>query len=315
MKQKIYILGLVTTLIILCGALFKLEHWPGAAHLITLGMITLVLLFLPVALRNNYRTEGHSKNKILYFITWLTCFVIFIAMLFKILHWPFAGYLLLIALPFPYVVFLPVFLVVTSKDKNFNIYNTVFVLFLLSVFSVFSVLLALNVSKEMINDSLGLSKNYNKLELALDKTTDTGEMIPVVNNINDVLNIIDEYQSLILRFEGVTVEQWNDDPNILRKSERPQIASPALVTSENKLDTRLETSLNKLMVEIENTAGYEKLARATPAIFEFTEPFDDQYEWTAKIFQYNTQSWALIYLDGLETNLKLIKASIAAINQ
>ena len=101
MKQKIYILGLVTTTILFAGTVFKVNHFPGAGWLLTIGMLTLVFIFLPVALINHYNTEGNKQNRSLYFVTWLTCFVIFIAMLFKIQHWPGAGYALIIALPFP----------------------------------------------------------------------------------------------------------------------------------------------------------------------------------------------------------------------
>lgn len=48
-----------------------------------------------------------------------------------------AGRLLMIAIPFPYVVFLQVFLTVTAKNKNFSINNTIFVLLLLAGVSVF----------------------------------------------------------------------------------------------------------------------------------------------------------------------------------
>jgi len=145
MKQKIYILGLITTALIITGSLLKINHWPGAGPLLILGIALLVLVFLPLALRNHYRTEGNRKNLALYIVTWLTCLVVFGAMLFKIMHWPGAGKALMIALPFPYVVFLPVFLAVTAKTKSFSIYNTVYILFLLAGISVFSALLALNV--------------------------------------------------------------------------------------------------------------------------------------------------------------------------
>src|SRR5674476_974690 len=131
MKQKIYILGVITAIIISTGLIFKVEHWPTSQILITAGTMILVLIFIPVALINNYKAEGNTQNRLLYIVTYITCFVVFTAMLFKIQHWPLAGTLLTIALPFPYIVFLPVFLTVTSKNKNFNIYNTVFVLLLL----------------------------------------------------------------------------------------------------------------------------------------------------------------------------------------
>jgi len=311
MKQKIYILGLITTLVILTGAIFRVNHMAGASILLTLGMIMLVLWFLPAALRNHYLTEGNQKNLTLYLVTWLTCLVVFTGMLFKIMHWPHAGLALIISILFPFVVFLPVYLVITSKKKNYNIYNTVYVLSLLAVVSVFSALLALNVAKNKIDDSLGLSRNYNRLEKELDESPDPDHQTPVIQKIDDVLAIVDEYQALIFSHEGFSEEQWDNNQGNLKRAEEAQVSSPALLTGEKpSLDSRLEASLYELIREIENTAGYEELAKAAPAIFDFTEPSDGQHQWTAKVFQYNTQSWSVIYLDGLETNLKMIKATL-----
>ena len=140
MKQKIYILGVITAIILSTGAILKVNHWPGAGILITAGTLILVFIFIPVALIDNFKAEGNSKNRLLYIVTGITCFVVFTGMLFKIMHWPYAGVGLLIALPFPYIVFLPVFLIVTSRNKNYNIFNTIFVLLLLAINSVFSAL-------------------------------------------------------------------------------------------------------------------------------------------------------------------------------
>src|SRR5450759_349254 len=208
MKQKIYIFGVVTALIVFAGTIFKVNHFPGAGILLTIGLVTLVLLFIPVALINHYKAEEPRQNLLLYIVTWLTCFVVFTAMLFKIQHWPYAGIFLTVAMPFPYVVFLPVFLTVTSKNKNFNIYNTVFVLLLLALNSVFSALLALNVSKDTLVDSYNISRDYNKVEAAM-------VQLPVIVNesavnvkIDEIIKITNDYQDLILKHEGMNREEW-----------------------------------------------------------------------------------------------------------
>ena len=54
---------------------------------------------------------------------------------------------------------------------------------------------------------------------------------------------------------------------------------------------------------------YKLLAEKAPAIFDFYEDGKDG-NWAQVMFEYNTLSWSLIYLDGLETNLNLIKATI-----
>lgn len=312
MKQKIYLLGLITIAIIVIGALFKVSHWPGAAHLIILGIVLLVFFFLPLALRNHYMTAGNRENRVLYIVTWLTCLVVFGGMLYKTMHWPGAGKILMVALPFPYVVFLPVFLAVTSKDKNFSIHNTVSVLFLLTGISVFSALLALNVSKERIDDSMQLSRTYNRMEAVLDRIPPPADSDPLVRKIDELLGLVDEYQSLILSSRDITEESWNNDTWSLRRPEAADLGSPALLTGgkDPSPDLRLQTALESLLNDLESIPGYESLATAGYPIFDFTKSADDPDGWTMGKFFASPGVWSLTYLDGLETNLKLLKAGV-----
>jgi len=311
MKQKIYILGLLTTMMIFTGTLFKINHWPVAGILISIGILMLVFVFLPLALRNNYKAEGNSQNLILYIVTWLTCFVVFLGMLFKIMHWPGVRYFLSIALPFPYVIFLPVFLVVTSKNKNFNIYNTVCVLFLLAIISAFTALLALNVSKERIDDSLIISRNYNRMENALNGLPSGNQQSPVNQKIDEALKIVDDYQNLILRNEDITGEQWEENPGNLQRPESANIAPAALVDSgEPTPGARLGKALNELVALIVQKNGSETTEKALPVLLGLGKEKEMDPDWTYRYIQATNLFWVLIYLDGLETNLKLIKATI-----
>lgn len=146
MKTKTYITGLITTTLVLLGVTFKIMHWPGAAILLTAGIFFLLFIFLPPALISGYKGEGRKESLPLYVVTYITCLITFSAMLFKIQYWPGAGYLLLVAIPFPFVVFLPVYLYITGKNENHNIYNSVAVLFLLVIFSSLTALLTLNAA-------------------------------------------------------------------------------------------------------------------------------------------------------------------------
>lgn len=313
MKQKIYILGVVSALIVFMGTILKVNHWPGAAILITVGMATLILVFFPAALINNYKAVGNSQSKSLYIVTGLTCFVVFTAMLFKIMHWPLAGTWLTIALPFPYIVFLPVFLVVTSKNKNFNIYNTVFVLLLLAVNSVFAALLALNVTKARVEDSYNLSRDYNKVETVLNQLPDKYQKSSVNLKIDEVLKTVTEYQDLILQQEGLSREQWESNPGQLWRPEAPAIAGIALQKANELLPgEKLEGGIKDLILEFGKTPGLEDLAKTAPAIFNYKDPENNQDDWAHGIFVANNLSWALIYLDALEVNLKMIKLSVNA---
>lgn len=306
MKQKIYILGLVTTIIAFTGTIFKINHWPAAGILIMAGLLLLVWVFLPIALINNYKAEGNRQNRILYITTWITCFVIFTAMLFKIQHWPYAGIMLTIGIPFPFVVFLPVFLIVTSRNRNFNIYNTVFVLFLLVVQSVFSTLLALNVSLSRINDSYELAGNYSSEVKALSLLPANENQLPVAVKIDEVLKILDEYQVLILKEEKVTPEQWRQKPGNLWRPDSRQTAAQALGMTAGE---RLEQGLKAIVTELGNTPGCEYLAKAAPAIFDLEQSGRDP-SWSIRNITDNNLTWVLTYLDGVRANLMMIKTSV-----
>jgi hypothetical protein len=315
MKQKIYILGIITVLIIFVGTMFKVEHWPAAGILLTAGIGTLVIIFLPVALTNHYRTEGSRQDPILYLVTWLTCFVVFTAMLFKIQHWPLAGLFLLIALPFPYVVFLPVFLIVTSKNKNFNIYNTVFILLLMAGQSVFSVYLALGVSREKINNSLALSEHYKNFEKAIQAlpVLSNNEPVLILNNkADELLKLVNECEGLMFKKAGITEEQWNNFPENIRDLDSRNVAVKVMLPdSEPTLATRLETSLKSYIRELEKTPHCSELAGVASVLFDIREQTEDDLPWAWRTFGVNYLSWALIYLDALKVNIITIKNEVS----
>jgi hypothetical protein len=237
-------------------------------------------------------------------------------MLFKIQHWPYAGVGLSIALPFPYIVFLPVFLVVTSKNKNFNIYNTIFVLLLLALNSVFSALLSLNVSRDTLIDSYNISGNYNKVEAAVTQKPIIGNESAVNMKIDEVLKITNEYQDLILKHEGMTREEWENNPGNLLRADSPNIAAAVLSDNgEMPAGIKLEKSLNELVVLMKKTKGYEETAKFLPAITGLGDENEEDPVWafTFRNILINL-SWVLTYLDGLDANLSMIKASAPVVN-
>jgi hypothetical protein len=312
MKQKLYILGLAATMIMSTGAIFKVNHLPGASVLLIFGTFLLVVLFFPAALINNYRVEGNPKNRVLYIVTYITVFVIFTSMLFKIMHWPYAGIGLMIALPFPYLVFLPVFLVVTSGNKNFNIFNTVFVLFLLAMNSVFAILLALNVSKQAIDDSYHISGNYNKMAEAIAQLPPSDKVSAINMKIDEIIQITDSYRELILKHEDMTPDQWESTPGILLRPENPNIAASVLADNgEVPAGLKLEKALNELLVLMQQTKGYEDASKALPEIFGLGTVEGEDPAWTFSSRNIIISlSWALTYLDGLQSNLLMIRASL-----
>ncbi len=311
MKNKIYTLGLVTTIVVFLGTLFKMLHWPGAGILLTAGIFALVFLFLPFALINNYKATENKCNRSLYIVTWITCLVVFTAMLFKIMHWPGAGYALLVSLPFPFVVFLPVFLAVTSKNKNFNIYNTVAVLFLLALISAISGLLSLNVSKERIIDSLKISGSYTRLEAVMDEIPVKSGNSLIERKIDETLALAEEYKSLILRHEGITKEQWRANPEILLELRSRKAATAAMLTGrEGMVQNELKAAISDLLELFGKDYRFAPYTSQIKEIIGMDDSQDEQYIWTDALFKGDVQPWVHAYLDGLIKNLKILRLRV-----
>jgi len=61
---------------------------------------------------------------------------------------------------------------------------------------------------------------------------------------------------------------------------------------------------------MEVTPGYAELAKDAPQIFDIVSPSGNEADWGFWKFSDNNLAWVLIYLDGLETNLKMIRATL-----
>ena len=94
MKNTMKISGVAGTILFGFAALFKIQHWPGASIMMSFGALILVFAFLPSALTVLWK-ETHSRKRLFMFISAFltgTCFIA--GTLFKIQHWPGAGYIL-----------------------------------------------------------------------------------------------------------------------------------------------------------------------------------------------------------------------------
>jgi hypothetical protein len=88
MKNTMKISGIAGTLIFGCATLFKIQHWPGAGILLTLGALILAFVFMPSVTGVLWK-ETHNKKKLVLIISgFITAFLFISGTLFKIQHWP-----------------------------------------------------------------------------------------------------------------------------------------------------------------------------------------------------------------------------------
>jgi hypothetical protein len=133
-KLFLFISAFLTGILFIGGTLFKVQHWPMAGMMLTVGAGIGIFLFIP-ALLINRMNDPEKKAKHPAYIMGAAGAMLYIAgLLFKIQHWPMslvlmvAGLILLIILAVPYYTW------VTWKDEK-NI-SAVFIFLILGTMLV-----------------------------------------------------------------------------------------------------------------------------------------------------------------------------------
>lgn len=97
MKTTMKFSAVAGTILFGVAAMFKIQHWPGAGIMLTLGALILTFLFMPSALVV-LRKETRSRKRLVLFISaFLSAGLFITGILFKIQHWNGAGPVLILA--------------------------------------------------------------------------------------------------------------------------------------------------------------------------------------------------------------------------
>jgi hypothetical protein len=128
MKNIMKISGVAGTIMFGFAALFKIQHWPGAGVLMTLGALILAFVFLPTAIGVLWK-ETHNRKRLFLFISGFFAGMFFIlGTLFKIQHWPGAGYILILGALSGILFFIPALLINRLNDHENKTKRLVYIL-------------------------------------------------------------------------------------------------------------------------------------------------------------------------------------------
>jgi hypothetical protein len=132
--------GVVSSFIILLSIIFKTQHWPGAAILLTIGVALFSLVYVPLLFidKQKYASTGIQKFSNICIV--LAMFIIVVGFLFKSLHWPGAGIAIYLG-HLVLIILIPTLYIRADKEKDalrkLNFYNEVVILVLLFALSLF----------------------------------------------------------------------------------------------------------------------------------------------------------------------------------
>jgi len=101
------------------GILFKVQHWPGSSVLITLGAVVAILLLIPSLLQNSLVSGERRAGKMVYVVGALALVLCLAGFLFKIMHWPLAGFFITFGLLALFGVAFPWYIIATSRNDTF----------------------------------------------------------------------------------------------------------------------------------------------------------------------------------------------------
>lgn len=250
MKNKIYLFGIFSVILISFGAYFKVQHWPGGNILLMGSYLILSFIFVPFALYSSFKAEENRHFKILYIVTGFVTAFIFIGSLFKIMHWPGSGILMFIAIPLPFVVLLPMFLYFNRKDKEVNYRNFMPVMFFFAYFAAISSLLSVGVTRDLVNSYIQSANNFDSRTLSMENqnkammslmqkdtilsNSERQRMTEILNQAEMVENRIEELKKYLV------LEKTGNPPDVYQngilKTDRLLYKDNKIYVTDNEVD-------------------------------------------------------------------------------
>jgi hypothetical protein len=138
MKKTMYGLGIIIPIFIGLGVLFKVQHWPGATVLFSLGLLAMSVVFMPVFAMVRIRDTRQQNEQVPlgFYITGMIAGILTIlGTLLKIQHMPGASIALTLGLGTLALVVLPLYAsikVKTARSQNKPANLTTYVLGILA---------------------------------------------------------------------------------------------------------------------------------------------------------------------------------------
>ena len=128
MKNTMKISAITGTVLLGFASLFKINHWPSAGIMMTLGAICLALIFLPSALGVLWKETKSGKRLFLFISAFFAGMFFILGILFKVQHWPGAGVMLSLSYLSGIIFFIPALFFSMLKDKERKIRRPAYIL-------------------------------------------------------------------------------------------------------------------------------------------------------------------------------------------
>jgi len=292
MKKVIFGFGLTSTILLLAGTIFKLMHWPGAGIMIFIGACLLVLFYFPSILYHKLK-ESPKNETVLHVTGFLGLSIITVGALFKIMHWPGAGVMLIAALGFLAFGYVPIYFYKkyqTSANKPVTLtaslvaMTCLILVFALTRMNVNDYDHGLQSVQEHLAESVTIGSNNSGLYASLENND---EAIRLKESANETVAYLEKLKvAIIAATEHIPEEEASSVPLNHFKRNRDFGIPMEILFGEEVNGAYHSTKIIELLNAYENElmSVYPQSLRAE---VERLFPFD-----TGKMYEYDGEEWS-----------------------
>jgi len=140
MKKTTLVFGLVSSFLLIIGVIMKANHWAGAGIVFFISVVLFALGYSPLLFTDRNKHARSGEQKVVNLASMITMLIVSAAFLFKLMHWPGAGKLVVTG-NLILVLFIPVLLIRASKEKDpvrrLNFFNESIIVIVLTAASLY----------------------------------------------------------------------------------------------------------------------------------------------------------------------------------
>ncbi|OFY63521.1 MAG: hypothetical protein A2Y71_12235 [Bacteroidetes bacterium RBG_13_42_15] len=140
MKKSTFLIGVISTVLLLIGIFFKTQHWPLAGAIMTVALVSFALGYSVLLFMDKSKTTQTGIDKFANVMVMLTMIIVSVSFLFKAMHWSGAGIGIWAAHIF-LVLMIIVLYVQGSKEadnvKKIHLNNSAIILSLMTAISIY----------------------------------------------------------------------------------------------------------------------------------------------------------------------------------
>jgi len=194
MRKTLIASGVFSVCAFITGTVFKSMYWPGASILITLGIGSFSLLFLPLLLILKTREAKGAGEKFVAAVGCLVGAMFTIAILFILQHWPGANTLLMSAIGIAAFVLLPAYFFTGIRRPETKMNTIVMSIILLGIIGLQFTMVRLAPRPSRSQQQIRMD-NYVQGELSLKQL----QAVPSANADVAAINALcEQIKSLVL---------------------------------------------------------------------------------------------------------------------